>query len=687
MGKIDDIDPQRVVAGAIAAATDGSYPSADVAAPAIPVPLPGRSIVAAFERAVDSFSNRIALETVGERLTYGELNTLANRLAWRLLDAKGGQGSRVALLLPEEASAFYAFIATLKAGRIAVVLNLIDPQARHVQLVRDAEPTVILTNRRYLDQARAVALEQAEVICVDDRPHALQESNPDSASALDDAVCLTYTSGTTGRPKGVIKTNRLFLHYSGVARLGMSLTEQDRVILLPSLSGGQAQGTMWTTLTTGATLMSFPAAVNGVTGLSRWLTEKNVSVYRSAGSLFRHFVKSLERSERFPGVRVVRLSSDKATWQDYLLARRHFPNAQVISSMGATEAGIIAWTTLSDDDVGTTGPLPVGKTAPGVELSIVDETGMSCPPGVIGRINIKARHLAKGYWRDPQTTARAFSVDPDGVRVFHTNDLGSLTEDDLLVLAGRRDTTVKIRGQRTDLSEVETALSRLPGVLAVAAATTARADGELQLVAYVVPAAGTPPSARRLRAIARGVLPRNMVPSAFVFVDKLPLAANGKIDRTRLGEMPLPQRRQNGARVKGETEVLLASIWNEAFDSDGVGRDDDFFDLGGDSLVAAVVSARIASQREIEVSFADFVDHPTLREMAAFVDQGGARRYAGSEVPLAPVVRDGPVSLSPLQTLFWQWSRNPAYSRRYTRAEAVRIDGPLDVDVLRETLN
>jgi non-ribosomal peptide synthetase component F len=546
------------------------------------------------------------------------------------------------------------------------------------------------------------------VISVDALPPGSAE-NPKVERGPDDIAFLVYTSGSTGRPKGVMKTHGCILRDALDVARAASIVPEDRILLLASLWGNQALCTTWCALVNGATLMSFPVVENGVTGLAEWLIKQRVSFFISASSLFRHFMKSIDTSTRFPDVRVVKLSADPATREDFEKVLAHFPKAIVMHAVGGTETDHLAYITLTRDAAIGEGRLPVGRPFDGVDLRILDEEGRDCPSGTIGTLSAGSRYLAAGYWRDPEMTAKCFFEGPNGTRVYRGGDLAYVDDDGLSVLVGRKDATYKIRGQRVDLAEVEKSLSEITGIEDVAVVAEPRLNGELCLVAYVVSRPDL--TSRTLRTAARAVMEGHLVPSFFVFVEALPRSANGKVDRTQLRERARPllrdatsnlpatdteglmawsSRPQNSSnpkkdRPQTETEMLLADIWAESLDLAVIGRNDDFFNLGGDSLSGAVVAARVYATLGVELNLGEVADHSTLATLAAFID--GRRRIGALKT--TPVVRVPRASIMPMslsQEAIWNHWRHQDRAG-LTHVNSYRVTGSVDIEILKHCLS
>ena len=323
-----------------------------------------------------------------------------------------------------------------------------------------------------------------------------------------------------------------------------------------------------------------------------------------------------------------------------------------------------------------------------MELKIVDDDGRECPSDTPGEIVIKSRYLAAGYWRDDKLTDERFTAAPegDGYRIFRTRDLGRLDAQGNLTILGRIDDVVKIGGLRVDIGEIEGALSRLPGVASGAVCAFEIRTGQTQLVAYVVcrPDAASP---RDFRRRLRTVLPRHMVPHLFVFLDAMPLAPTGKIDRAKLRQI-LPQRAAGaGHAPRTETERLLGRFWQEALEIDGVSADDDFFDLGGNSLAAVVIVARIHAATGVGLDLEAFTNHPTLGELAAHVDARQREPADEETAAFMPVPRDEPLPLSPLQDWMWKAAGRAIKPRNFVGVHSYRITGPLNPAILRDSIN
>ena len=641
-------------------------------------------LIPRFEEVARRHAGRLAIGTHRGDFTYAELNAAANRFAHAILSRSAERGDRVAVLMSPGPELHATMLGVLKAARIAVILNHADPLEQLGQLAGESEPAVIVTDAAHHSTATAIAGAAAVVTVGEEQ--AEPQGNPDLDISPEEIAFLVYTSGSTGRPKAIMKSHGHMLHQYISAGRAQGIVGGDRYLLLVSLSGGQGINTTWVAFSSGASLVTFPTPENGVTGLDRYLRDRAITAFIAPASLFRTFVRAIDDEAQFPLVRVATLAGEAATWDDFRAFHRHFPNGSLVSGFAASETGYITLTKIPADHPPGTGALPVGKPCKGQRLRVVDDHGRECPPGVVGRIEVSGPHLASGYWRNPELTADRFRDGPGGGRTFRSDDLGYVDASGGLMLRGRADATVKIRGHRVDLSEVEESLANLPGVAAAAAVALPTPGGAVRLVAYIVAADRRPMSERETRTFARATMARHLIPSSFVFLESLPLSPNGKVDQARLRAMGVAAGTRAPCAPTTETERSLVGIWQDAFETDSIGRSDNFFDLGGDSLVAAEICARIHATHGVELNVCAISETPSLTEMAGEIDRKRAAESRPPEAPIVRVPRDGGVPLSYHQQAVWAACRTARQSRRFNLASLIRLNGHLQVDAFHRAI-
>jgi amino acid adenylation domain-containing protein len=649
------------------------------------------SLSAAFERVVAVRGAHIAVCSETWTATYDELNAMANRVAHALI-ARGAPDDRIAILMQHAAPAVAAVIAIAKAGRVIVSLNPTHPAARLRELIEDSEPSLLIAGDDLRSQAEQIAGSHCTVAGFEELAAQPANHNPAVQVPGTAVAVLAYTSGSTGRPKAVMMTHRQLRRNAAVHSEAINCGADDRISMLSSLSGGQGITTPWIAMLNGAALFPFPIMVKGVTGLADWMTRHDITIYASSASIFRNFVKTLRADQRFPAIRVVRLSSEPVTSDDFAKFRTHFPHgccfAQTLSS---TETGVIAWSRRPFSDAVADGRLPIGRIARMQQVLIRDEKDSPAGPNEAGEIVVRSRYLSSGYWRNPELSAERFEDPGDltGERLFRTGDIGRIDGDGVLHFLGRNDQRVKIRGNRIELSEVVDALISLPGVEQAVADAVPRPHHEPELVGYVVPRTGYAIEPARLRLALREIRPDHMIPSALVVVEKFPLTPTGKVDRESLRRL-LPTRRKEvelSELPQTETEAIVAKLWSEAFEIPAVSRTDDFYDLGGDSLIAAVVSARLHEALGLDVQIAAFFDHPVLADFADLMDRLQADRGARAAFPARRDLQDTPLPLSFGQEFYWRTSLSPEETSPHVFTNHFHLKGPIQPGLLQDCIN
>jgi amino acid adenylation domain-containing protein len=652
-------------------------------------PKSGLSLPERFESVAARHRLRPAFGAGAWQPTYEELNDATNRVAHGLLDRGGFPGDRVAILMEHGAPAVAAMLAVLKAGRVMVGLNPTDPPARLRQILEDSEASLIVSDATHKNAAAELA-PTIDAICIEDFRRGARIHNSKIPISHRDAAVLAYTSGSTGRPKAVVQTHGYFLDHVRRFSAPMQIVAEDRIVLLGSLAGSLGVGTALCSLLHGAALCPFPAMAKGVTGLTDWMISQRVTVYSSSSSLFRHFMRTIEQGVTFPDVRIVRLTSEQAEHEDFKAFCQHFADRCVfVHGFSSTEGGNIANLRLTRRDAVSEGRIPVGDVSEGIQVALVGEQDRPVDRGQTGEIVVKCRYLAAGYWRDDALTAAKFSdwTDEYGYQTLHTGDLGRFNSECQLEFIGRKDGRVKVRGYRIELSDVEEALRLLPDVANVAVCVFEQPERGPLLVAYVNLRSGCACTPATLRRRLGSVLPGYMIPSLFVMVDRFPLTPQAKIDRSALliSHPPLPARGRTG-RAKTTTESRLCEIWEEAFNIAGIGPQDDFFELGGDSLIAAIIAAGVHAFTGVELNLEHFGDHPTIAQLARVIDETRNSAIGQTTPILVRIPRDGALPLSHIQERIWNFCRVPEVAAKYAVIKRHKIEGLLNVGTFHECL-
>jgi amino acid adenylation domain-containing protein len=648
------------------------------------------AIPAWFEQRAAAHPDSVAVVSDLSRCSYGELNAAANRLAHEIIARGGTPGDRVAILMRHDLPIVVTTLAVLKAGRVVVVLNPGDPEARLRQVIANAGIALIVADEATRTLANVLAESGIEIVEAEESMRSENVGSTGIVVPADQLAFLIYTSGSTGEPKGVMRTHRQALQNGLRMSRSVGVRSDDRIALLFAMSSEVGVTLTWAALLNGASLHPFPVSERGAPALPAWLHGHSITVFSVTASIYRQFIKSLSETTTLPSVRVLRFGSEEVSSQDFKDYQKHFTdNCTLLHSFGSSEAGIVMHRQLSRADTVADGALAVGRPAYGIEIFLVDEQGNQVPDGGVGEIILKSTSLSDGYWNDSALTASKFIEWPrgSGSRAFQTGDLARIGSDGLLSFVGRRDMQVKIGGYRVEMSEVEQALAGLNGVRQAAAMFT-RAGDRTEIAAFVVLEAGTIRTPVELRRQLAKSVPRQMVPSRFLLLDQIPIAPAGKVDRERLRQiLQSGTERESGKPPVTETETMLAGFWADVLELTVVSRDDDFFELGGDSLKATVVSAWVFDALEVEIHLGTFADHPVLSDLAAAIDQ---IHQAGSTIllpPLIPASREQPLPLSLNQQHAWMASQTSEGLKAYTATEGRTIQGPLDREVLREGMS
>lgn len=591
---------------------------------------------AVFAHHVAAQPERPAIVTQSHCVSYAELNDQADRIA-AVLVARRDSSIPVCLLFGQEIAAFAASIAVLKSGNFYVVLDPLYPLARLAEILADTTARLLITNDQHLALARQLCTDQVAIVNIDTLPTPVT-SLPLPLLAPTAYAYIGYTSGSTGKAKGVIETHRNHIcHWQNLMRARPDYG-QERVLFLNRLSFSGGQLAFYLTLLAGATLYLYDLQNDGMAALPAWLQRHQITVWNSVPSVFRTFVAHLTTPEQVASIRLLRLASDAILAQDLDAYRRWFaPDCQLWFCYALTEVKTVTMAFLTHSTPVDPTEIPNGPPIEGMAIQIVDEAGQPLGPGQIGQIIVRSRYVSPGYWRTPELTAARFWPDPDAPDSFcvKTGDLGKLDHSGNLILKGRQDSQVKVRGYRVELSEIEAHLAALDGVQEAAVRTFSLANGEVRLAAYLVTPSSPPPSSSHLRRLLSERLPDYMLPSSFTLVERLPVNRNGKIDRAALpppnAERPVLDTPFRAPHT--ELEQQLAAIWSALLTVDTVGIDDDFFALGGDSLTAMQVILKVKTCYAYALSPA-FFHQPTVARLARLLS--GDTTMIAAQHPVQP---------------------------------------------------
>jgi len=662
----------------------------------------GRTVVDLLEAGAALRPDATAAAAGEESLTYAELDARANRLAHHLQALGVGPDVPVGVCLGRSLDLAVGLWAVLKAGGACVPLDPSYPRERLEVMVTDSGVAAVIT----LDElVGLLPAEGAPVVRLDTdaaRWTAHPSAAPPRSVGSEHLGYVIYTSGSTGRPKGVMLTHRGLVNHHRAAADHYELGPGDRVLQFCSIGFDASIEEMFPTWSAGANVVFRPEDTPLLgRGWLGWLSRQRISVLNLPTAYWHTWTRDLEAlGEPVPeAVRLVIVGGEKALGPAYRAwARISGGRSRWVNAYGPTETTCMS--TVYEPPPGGDGIAdqrdpPIGRPLPNTTVRVVDERGRPATAGSVGELLIGGAGLARGYLNDPALTAERFADDPCGgdpprARMYRTGDLVRQLPGGDLDYVGRLDDQVKIRGFRIECGEVETALAGHPEV--AHAAVVARPDpmADKRLVAYVVGASGAGAPGEELRRFLAERLPGHMVPSAFVALEALPLTPNGKVDRAALPDPDPGAAPADGAPAapRSAAEEKMAAIWARVLGLDGavVGDDDDFFDLGGHSLMATQVIAEVREEFGTDTALMAVFQAPTVAGLTALVE---AERATGTEgPPLTARVRQAgarlPLSLAQEQMWALEMAASPPGLFNITALH--RFRGPVDEVALRGTL-
>jgi amino acid adenylation domain-containing protein len=631
-----------------------------------------------------------------EHLTYRQLNSRANQLAHHLQARGVGPGEVVGLCIERSPSMIVGILGILKAGGAYVPLDPAYPRERLAFLLDDTRPSVVLTQRHL---AERLPLDEPRLVCLDAEWAAIAQAdveNPASDVTPEALAYVIYTSGSTGKPKGVMisHANLCPLLHWGYEHLGF--TSADRVVQYLSYCFDWSVWEIFLTLTQGAslfvvcdyTVLDPQAAVD-------FVHEQGITALHATPTQFQ-VLMALDR--KLETLKYACIGAEKLTFE--LVARCHDlldAKCRIFNMYGPTEAAII--TTVLEIDRSNLAryrdlsSVPIGPPVANARCYIVDPYDNLQPIGAPGELLIAGDGLSVGYWNRPALTAEKFAPQPfiPGKRVYRTGDLATWLADGTIEFLGRIDHQVKIRGFRIELGEIEATLNQHPAVgeTVVLARETDQEPDRRRLVAYVLPREEAALAAGELRDFLREKLPAYMVPTAFVVLDAFPLMLNGKVDRHALPDPEWGQadREKGAVAPRTPVEEIVAGIWTQVLGIGRVGIHQNFFEMGGHSLLAAQITARLQQHFGVGLGVRALFESPTVAALAERVETSRQAEPRPQPPPIGRVSREEPLPLSFAQQQLWLIDQLQPGNAAYNSPLYLRLTGALDVAALRESLN
>ena len=614
---------------------------------------PASTAVELWRHQVASQPDAVALVTADTCLTYRELEARAGAVARRLRAAGIGTGSKVAIFLPRSVDMIAAVLGVLEAGAAYVPIDPSTPKRRIAYVLEDSAAAALLTSVAQLDRLPAV---DCAIHCVD------EDEVTDSAEAMPPVVCqagpesaayVIYTSGTSGQPKGVVVRHRNLVHYVRGAAEAFQIGSRDRLLQFASLAFDTSVEEIFTTLTGGGVLVLRDEAM--LEGASTFLARcgaLGITILDLPTAYWGQLVASAAAGDwrQATALRLVVIGGEKVTvdrlrrWHETVGAR-----VQLLNTYGPTEATIAATladlTSLLPAELAAMSEVSIGRPLPNCQAYILNAELKPVPIGAPGELYIGGAGVAEGYQNAPELTSSRFLADPfttvAGARLYRTGDKARYAADGAIQYLGRLDQQVKIRGYRVELGEIEAALALYPAVRAAAVVLDDATSSKPRLTAYLESEQPDILSVAQLRAFLKERLPHYMVPGLFVGLTALPMSSAGKIDRNVL---PRPSvvntlRDENQVAPSNPLETRMTDVWKRVLKIDEVGVYDNFFDVGGHSLLLPVLLSEIRKEFDRDVTMVTLLEKPTISASAALFGQVDRtktpRSNAAANAPLA----------------------------------------------------
>ena len=593
-----------------------------------------------FEEQVARTPDAVALIFEDEQMTYRELNDRADRVAARLRALGIGPDLRVGICVERGFDMLVGVYGILKAGGCYLPLDPTYPKDRLQFMLEDSQAAVLVTQSSLRDKLQ-LPVSNFKMICVDESGAEEPAAAPPSApcAPCSENVCyVIYTSGSTGRPKGVMVTHRNVVNlFAGLDRLFGP--EPGVWISVCSISFDLSVTEFFYTLARGHRLVIRPDSERVATALHgdadlkprrplpELMLRHGVTHWQSSVSMMRQLTLLPGAAEAIRELKVVMLGGEPLSVA-FAKQLKEMMTGQLLNACGPTETTV--WCqAFPVSEAGDTNPLPIGRPFVNTQMYILDPFRQPVPIGIAGEIYIAGDCVSRGYLNRPELTEKKYLPNPFGPGcLYASGDVGRFRPDGVIEIIGRSDFQVKIRGHRVELGEIELALTRHPDIREAVVMAHEPVPGDKRLVTYPVlkPLNGHPQvDAAGLRKFLEGCLPEIMVPSAFVFLDQLPLTPSGKVNRKAL---PAPEIKPMAAETPAAGPVTgleqsLAAIWQQLLHVDRIGLHDNFFDLGGHSLLVVEAQAKVRDSLGFDIPVIKLFQYPTIGSLAAFLKEHG----------------------------------------------------------------
>lgn len=652
-----------------------------------------RWIQQAFQEHARQDPEAVAAIFDSETINYGELNSKANQLAAHLKGVGVAADTVVGVLMDRCLETLVAVLGILKSGGCYLPLDTELPHERLTFILQDANPAVLLTKQDHVFEL-PLAAAACELICLDSDWEQISTNSDEDLSPHDPEALayIIYTSGSTGQPKGVAVPHAAVVNHLLSIREAFGYSKEDRVLQFASLSFDVSIEQMLAPLVSGATLV--------LKSNAPWDRSEFLSAMERFGITVANvppaFWTQLVLDEKMPFIasplRLMIVGGDVMSSESLRRWNQAVKGAvELLNAYGPTETVITAtlFHVPSDSNQVEAQRVPIGRPLPNRRAYVANHMEIA-PADFWGELLLGGDCLARGYINRPDLTAERFVPDPfngqAGARLYRSGDIARYRADGQIEFLGRSDHQVKIRGFRIELEEIELAILEHPEVRQTAVTARNSTHGEKRLVGYVTAVEGSQLSSTDLRDFIKQKLPEYMVPSQIVFADALPLTPSGKVDRNMLSGLEEKQEisAESSSVPRNPVEQALMQIWTEVLSTSQIGIDDDFFDSGGDSLLATQVMTRTQKAFGFEAPLRLIFEFPTIAGLAAAIVEYG--KASDQEIELVRIERTPDHPLSPAQERLWFLCQMGGQSEIYNMTGMIRLEGNLDLEVLERVL-
>lgn len=576
-----------------------------------------------FEAQVQKTPNKIAVVFENQQLTYAQLNSKANQLADYLQQRGVKPEVLVGLCTERSLEMIIGLLGILKAGGAYLPLDPTLPKEGFASRLQDIEIPVILTQQRFVD---SLPTDVAQIVCLNtdwDSIAQYKDENPTSAVTAQNLVYVLFTSGSTGKPKGVAIEHRQLLNYLHGITQRLDLSATTNFATVSTLAADLGNTGIFTALCTGGCLhiLSTECATDSAV-LAKYCRTHPIDCLKIVPSHLATLLASAPSDSILPRQQLI-LGGEAASWQLIEQIQQQAPSSLIFNHYGPTEATVGVTTFAVENQQNYTQTVPLGRPLANTQIYLLDEQLQPVSIGVQGELYIGGAGLARGYLNRPDLTAAQFIPNPfaqTGSRLYKTGDIARYLPDGNIEFIGRADYQVKIRGFRIELGEIETILSQHPQVQQAVVAVW-EDDGNKSLVAYVVSKQTL--NVSELQRFLREKLPEYTMPSTFIMLKALPLTSNGKVNRSALPkpDSDRPELEVTYEPPQTEVEQTIAHIWQQMLHVEKVGIYDNFFDLGGHSLLLVQIHAKLREVLNTNISIVNLFEYPTINSLAKYLTQ------------------------------------------------------------------